>query len=671
MKLIPFRAALTVAAVYGYFLLFAQFAFVELLRENGMGVLAEKTTLGLMAAAGIAGGFYTAWHGQGTGLTRSALAVASITALLTPFVHNLAGILPLSLATGAAVGIATVSLAAMLPACCGVAWVGLGTGIGYALCNLPTVFTAPPQQQSWMAASFALAGIIVIPSPRMCATEKSGSMELYWLPKEIAERPSLEAPGPRRDDGVDRHPRLRNNAGTGVSGPESEFSYPRSGKNTQPSTIPFRQSLLAICINPWAAIMILTSLVWLDSAAFFIIQHEQSLKQSTWGDGMLWRNAALHLGVAVLAGQWLRRSGVTGVILTAWGILAVAAFAVNADSTRTLAGWWYPVGVSLYSTVMVAWPGWFSGARDSKAAAWKAACLFSIAGWFGSANGIGMAESLHRVPVGFIAASGILVAVVLALHVKGGWRALVVIAVVAVTALLFSSAGNFAPQTVPDAARGHAVYVAEGCIHCHSQYVRPRTPDAELWGPATGTAPALAGKPVLIGNRRQGPDLQNIGARRSAAWLKEHFINPRLLSPDTTMPSYQYLFEARQGDDLVAWLKTCGADLTNQLAETRNSWQPSPVTTTDDGARLFLRHCVACHGVEGRGDGVLSKRFVRPPANLVKGPFLWTTGNTEEQFLKIARAIKFGIPGTDMPGHEVFTDSQVRALTAEVLRLRE
>jgi len=42
------------------------------------------------------------------------------------------------------------------------------------------------------------------------------------LPKEIAERPSLEAPGPRRDDGVDRHPRLRNNAGTGVSGPESE-----------------------------------------------------------------------------------------------------------------------------------------------------------------------------------------------------------------------------------------------------------------------------------------------------------------------------------------------------------------------------------------------------------------------------------------------------------------
>ena len=36
---------------------------------------------------------------------------------------------------------------------------------------------------------------------------------LYWLPKEIAEMPRVEAPGPRRDEGVDEHPRPRNNAG--------------------------------------------------------------------------------------------------------------------------------------------------------------------------------------------------------------------------------------------------------------------------------------------------------------------------------------------------------------------------------------------------------------------------------------------------------------------------
>ncbi len=32
----------------------------------------------------------------------------------------------------------------------------------------------------------------------------------------------MEALVPRREDGVDKHPRLRNNAGTGVSGPELE-----------------------------------------------------------------------------------------------------------------------------------------------------------------------------------------------------------------------------------------------------------------------------------------------------------------------------------------------------------------------------------------------------------------------------------------------------------------
>jgi len=39
---------------------------------------------------------------------------------------------------------------------------------------------------------------------------------LYWLPKEIAGKPRVEAPVPRRDEGVDEHPRPRNNAGTGV-----------------------------------------------------------------------------------------------------------------------------------------------------------------------------------------------------------------------------------------------------------------------------------------------------------------------------------------------------------------------------------------------------------------------------------------------------------------------
>ncbi len=61
--------------------------------------------------------------------------------------------------------------------------------------------------------------------------------------------PRVEAPGPRRDEGVDEHPRPRNNAGTGVSTPESEFSFPRSGTSSLPQTISFPQELLAISIT--------------------------------------------------------------------------------------------------------------------------------------------------------------------------------------------------------------------------------------------------------------------------------------------------------------------------------------------------------------------------------------------------------------------------------------
>ena len=55
MKATAMRAAVVTAAVYGYFLLFAQFAFVELLRGQLAGHDAEtfeKTALGLMALTG-------------------------------------------------------------------------------------------------------------------------------------------------------------------------------------------------------------------------------------------------------------------------------------------------------------------------------------------------------------------------------------------------------------------------------------------------------------------------------------------------------------------------------------------------------------------------------------------------------------------------------------------
>jgi cytochrome c oxidase cbb3-type subunit 2 len=62
--------------------------------------------------------------------------------------------------------------------------------------------------------------------------------------------------------------------------------------------------------------------------------------------------------------------------------------------------------------------------------------------------------------------------------------------------------------------------------------------------------------------------------------------------------------------------------------------------------------------------------LIRPPTNLADGPYVWTTGDGEEAWLRVARTIKFGLPGTDMPGHEVMDDAMIRALADEVMSWR-
>jgi cytochrome c oxidase cbb3-type subunit 2 len=180
----------------------------------------------------------------------------------------------------------------------------------------------------------------------------------------------------------------------------------------------------------------------------------------------------------------------------------------------------------------------------------------------------------------------------------------------------------------------------------------------------------LEEQPVLIGNRRQGPDLSNVGARRSAAWLKAHFIEPRTLVPNSAMPSYAHLFTDRRGDDLVSYLSESGRGRIENVREIAGRWKPDVTNPREDGKALFSTHCTACHGAGGLGDGPLAKRFSKPPANLTKGPFLWTPAG-EDLETRVARVIKFGVPGTDMPGHEVMTDGQIMALKDEVLQLRK
>ncbi len=86
---------------------------------------------------------------------------------------------------------------------------------------------------------------------------------------------------------------------------------------------------------------------------------------------------------------------------------------------------------------------------------------------------------------------------------------------------------------------GRDRYVAEGCWHCHSQYVRPVANEGVRFGPVSTWEQdnnALQ-RPVLWGTRRVGPDLTYAGTLRSNDWHAAHFWDPGAVTPGTVMRS--------------------------------------------------------------------------------------------------------------------------------------
>jgi cytochrome c oxidase cbb3-type subunit 2 len=94
--------------------------------------------------------------------------------------------------------------------------------------------------------------------------------------------------------------------------------------------------------------------------------------------------------------------------------------------------------------------------------------------------------------------------------------------------------------------RGRHVYIANGCLYCHSQ--QPRDPAVAPdylrgWGRAPVPADYVFDKPHLLGTMRTGPDLFNIGARQpSADWQLGHLYQPRAYVKGSIMPAFPFLF---------------------------------------------------------------------------------------------------------------------------------
>lgn len=196
------------------------------------------------------------------------------------------------------------------------------------------------------------------------------------------------------------------------------------------------------------------------------------------------------------------------------------------------------------------------------------------------------------------------------------------------------------------AIKGKAVYIANGCVGCHTQQVRNVDMD-KIWGGRPGVAADYAANKrtdtwrntaTLMGTERTGPDLTNIGTRQpSVDWNLVHLYNPRIVVKESIMPAYPWMFTIKtnpaKGDVivnvpaeyqagkqgkvvankealyLVAYLQSLkqtklpdGSTAPEFLYKREEKEQPGAAQKkTVDGAVLYATHCQSCHQANGEG----------------------------------------------------------------------
>jgi cytochrome c oxidase cbb3-type subunit 2 len=611
MRAFGWQGISLVAITYVYFLIFAQFAFLKRLAVLGIAGSQLECVMAAMAVGGILFSLLTPrlnlWTSPELRI-RIGLSISGAAALLSLINLNFFANIAISFLIGAGLGVLTVTLVTHLRR-----WmsnrhpllgVALGTGIAYLFCNVPFFFSASVKVQTAVAGLLCLGGI--------------GVTFLPLLPQ--AKEPVAPTP----------------------------------------TTLSFLRVLACF-----------TALVWLDSAAFFIVQNSPQLKAGTWdGTVHLWSNGVLHL-LAALASAWLlSRRRLSWVLPSAFFAIGVACLLLLDPDRIGLASLFYPIGVSLYSVALVAYPALLAPCTTPEERGRQAGWLYAIAGWSGSAMGIGMGQNLGSIPPLFVLIAGAVILLaclprLILRHHRELTLTLSILLVACVINRVLTTRDTHARLT--SIGRGRQVYISEGCINCHSQYVRPNSPDALMWGPVKPLEQLRRERPPLIGNRRQGPDLSAVGGRRSLLWLKIHFCNPHEVSGASIMPSYAFLFHDSRGDDLVSYLGSLNENGLQQHQIEEDNWRPTSFAVASanpkEGQLLFSRYCATCHDANGKTRRAAS--FKRLPPDLTVGPYvhLSRTNNPIQQREQLARITKFGIHGTDMPGHEYLPDHDIASIS--------
>lgn len=348
-------ATATIASTYVYFLIFAQFGFLKALAVLGPDNFLLRPILAVMAAAGIAGSVLMArWfhENRGRGQVMAGFVVAAAAAGLTWAARTPAVFFLCAALTGAGTGMVTVGLAGLIRREVGGGRLGRCIGLGTGLAY---AFCNLPLVFGGAAHTQAMLGI---------AAACTGMIAVQLF----------EQRGPQQLTGG--------------------HDYSSRGKTL------------------WTIIFM--TLVCLDSAAFYIIQHTPELKLATWvGGPRLFLNAGVHLVAGVVAGLLLDRRRIAVAVGGAAVLLIAACALLDQGSGRySLEAGLYAAAVSVYSAALVFYP-----ARSGRPG--LAALVYAIAGWTGSALGIGLAQELDRVPGWLIATSGLVLAAMFIVRHRG------------------------------------------------------------------------------------------------------------------------------------------------------------------------------------------------------------------------------------------------------------
>ncbi len=203
----------------------------------------------------------------------------------------------------------------------------------------------------------------------------------------------------------------------------------------------------------------------------------------------------------------------------------------------------------------------------------------------------------------------------------------------------------FRKRTPPESA-GRSLYIANGCVYCHSQSIR-----SVDWGlGAERIAQAgdyIADHPILLGSARTGPDLSQEGGEHPDDWHLAHFINPRYTRPLSIMPAFAFLGQ-KDIQRLTTYVQSLGLKSADQRMTRQQIWKkratnayesgpvvnvkwlhdnvphgwrvlPNPYPTTAAGLarghKIYQDFCLGCHGPIGDGMGPAQPYIYPPPLN--------------------------------------------------------